>query len=89
MIATPRAASVPGRPWVTVEPIRDGKVLLRAQCLECGGRVTWPVPGIDVGGWVAGALIQDALPMLSENDRELLISGNCGVCFDTLFGDDA
>ena len=29
--------------------------------------------------------IQDILPRLSEDERELLISGICGPCFDNLF----
>ena len=35
--------------------------------------------------WKAGELIQDALPELSLDERELLISGTCGACFDELF----
>jgi len=35
--------------------------------------------------WKSGELIQDALPELSCDERELLISGTCGTCFDELF----
>tara|TARA_R100000908_G_C3725229_1_gene126532 strand:+ start:553 stop:765 length:213 start_codon:yes stop_codon:yes gene_type:complete len=35
--------------------------------------------------WKAGEFIQDALPELSADERELLISGTCGTCFDALF----
>ncbi len=36
-----------------------------------------------------GTYIQDAAPYLSVDDRELLISGICGSCFDVLYeGDD-
>ena len=35
--------------------------------------------------WHAGALIQDAFPHLSADDREILISGTCGACFDKMF----
>tara|TARA_Y100000361_G_C11022820_1_gene270533 strand:- start:128 stop:340 length:213 start_codon:yes stop_codon:yes gene_type:complete len=35
--------------------------------------------------WQAGEFIQDALPELSCDERELLISGTCGACFDKLF----
>jgi len=37
--------------------------------------------------WQHGALIQDALPELEPDDRELLISGVCGDCFDGMFAD--
>ena len=35
--------------------------------------------------WQAGEFIQDALPELSCDERELLISGTCSTCFDELF----
>ena len=35
--------------------------------------------------WQAGELIQEALPELSCDERELLISGTCVTCFDKLF----
>ena len=35
--------------------------------------------------WKSGELIQDALPELSCDERELLISGTCGTCFEELF----
>ena len=34
--------------------------------------------------WQNGKLIQDAFPNLSEDDRELMISGTCGECFDAM-----
>lgn len=35
--------------------------------------------------WKSGELIQEALPELSCDERELLISGTCSTCFDELF----
>lgn len=35
-----------------------------------------------------GALIQNAMPDVPAAERELLISGICGVCFETMFVDD-
>lgn len=32
--------------------------------------------------------IQDAMPGLSDDDRELLLSGVCGRCFDRMFKED-
>ncbi len=32
-----------------------------------------------------GALIQNAMPNVPSDERELLISGMCGKCFDNLF----
>lgn len=33
----------------------------------------------------SGVHIQDALPNHSADDRELLVSGMCGKCFDKMF----
>jgi hypothetical protein len=38
--------------------------------------------------WSAGALIQDAFPHFSPEERELLKSGTHPECWDALFGDD-
>jgi len=38
--------------------------------------------------WNGGAYIQNVAPELLPDQRELLISGTCGVCFDAMFGDD-
>ena len=35
-----------------------------------------------------GSHIQDAFSYLSINERELLLSGICGYCFDAIFPDD-
>lgn len=38
--------------------------------------------------WLAGELIQKALPTLSADDREFLISGTSPTGWNTLFGDE-
>ena len=38
--------------------------------------------------WQAGQFIQDALPELSCDDREILISGICPDCWVEVFGED-
>ena len=59
--------------------------VLRGQCPFCG--VSW---GITVsveqyGKWQAGAYIQDVMSNLTVDEREMLISGICGKCFDALY----
>ena len=44
--------------------------------------------GVKVGTWLAGAHIQRAYKSLTADERELLISGTCGPCFDSLFEKD-
>jgi len=36
--------------------------------------------------WKQGELIQNVMPYLSVNDRELLISRTCDTCFHNMFG---
>ena len=38
--------------------------------------------------WQQGELIQNALPELDADQRELLISGICPKCFDEMFPSD-
>ena len=38
--------------------------------------------------WQRGELIQNALPTLSDDERELLISGTHRQCWDGLFTED-
>jgi hypothetical protein len=45
-----------------------------------------PVTTEQLSRWKRGELIQSAMPHLSNADRELLISGVCGICWLALFG---
>jgi hypothetical protein len=52
----------------------------------CGKRSTFKVDSGNFKSWQTGALlIQDAMPEVSIENRELLISNTCGKCFDSLF----
>lgn len=62
---------------------------IEATCDMCKKTHTIEVPKAGYMQWLnGGARIQDAMPQLSDDDRELLISGTCGPCFDSLFADD-
>ena len=61
---------------------------LRATCRLCGDTHVLKVNDDDVFRWQTGTLIQDAMPYLSADEREILISGTCGKCFDKMFGED-
>jgi pyruvoyl-dependent arginine decarboxylase (PvlArgDC) len=39
--------------------------------------------------WKAGRLIQNVLPDLSANERELFISQTCGNCWDKIYPQDS
>ena len=55
-------------------------------CRSCSESISLMVNGQDVVDWKGGKYIQDAMPYLSAAERELLISGTCGTCFDKMFG---
>jgi len=61
---------------------------LAKECIKCGDIHILLVNGKDFEAWQEGALIQNAMPYLGADEREILISGICGRCFDGLFGDD-
>lgn len=66
------------------------KTTLWATCNRCKDQVEMKVVQEDYEAWENGEfLIQDAFPYLSADEREVLISGMCGPCFDKLFADDA
>ena len=55
-------------------------------CIKCAEAQHITVGNADLDSWENGALIQDAMPYLSADDREILISGICGECFDKIYG---
>ena len=64
----------------------DRSDMIQATCRQCTVSVEMPVNRRDVVDWKGGKYIQDAMPYLSADQRELLISGTCGTCFDKMFG---
>jgi hypothetical protein len=50
------------------------------------GTVTIPESGYHL--WNNGAYIQDAFPTLSLDEREQIISGTHGECFDRMFKEE-
>jgi len=54
-------------------------------CRSCGDIHTIELSFDGESRWKSGELIQNALPELSLDDRELLISGTCGKCWDAMF----
>ena len=61
--------------------------MIQATCRHCKESSELAVNRQDIEDWTAGKYIQDAMPYLSDDERELLISGTCGKCFDTMFGE--
>ena len=55
-------------------------------CIKCAEGQHITVGNADLDAWQGGKNIQDAMPYLSVDDREILISGICGECFDKIYG---
>lgn len=62
--------------------------IISKTCFYCENRYVFVVPVKAYDAWKGGAFIQDAFPDMSMNDRELLISGACGPCFDSIMPDE-
>ena len=59
-----------------------------SQCIKCTKTETVLVKKADLIAWKKGEYIQNAMPYLEVGERELLISGICGECFDNMFPDE-
>lgn len=60
-------------------------------CPACGKEKSVTVRESDWRRWVGGGcrdLIYSAFPYLKADERELLISGICGDCWDSMFRED-
>ena len=65
--------------------MNEQKIEIPAVCVRCGETIIIKAYLSDLVAWHKGELIQDVLSYLNEDERELLISGTCGICFDEMF----
>jgi hypothetical protein len=61
---------------------------VKIQCGQCKKIYDVPVTVAQVTAWREGELIQRAMPNLTDDERELLLTQTCGTCFDEMFEDD-
>lgn len=59
---------------------------IEVRCPVCGKTEIVVAPFEGYTAWNSGVPIQEALPCLSADERELLLSGICPTCWDKLFG---
>ncbi len=69
----------------TTRPKTTQRVCIDVTCIQCKKLYTVTCCADDYDDFKAGELIQNALPYLSEGDRELLISQICDSCFEEIF----
>lgn len=55
------------------------------RCPHCDRLTELDVPDAGFRAWLDGELIQDALPMLTDDEREVLMTGICPTCWDALY----
>lgn len=60
---------------------------LSVKCVGCKRTYYVAISKKGYHRWTQGTLIQEALPELSVEERELLISKTCNACFDALFAE--
>lgn len=59
-----------------------------SKCMGCGKGGEIDVPEDGYVRWKNGEFIQNALPMLTANQREQLMTGMHGECFDDMFPEE-
>lgn len=60
-------------------------MLVRTRCPKCRTASVVKVDSKGYEAWCGGALIQEALPQLSNDDREKLMTGYDQKCWDELY----
>lgn len=61
------------------------KVAVRGPCYQCGKPQEVIVDDAALRKFRAGGFAQDCFPALPPAEREFLISGICGACWDEMF----
>ena len=70
---------------IQLKPTADGKVTFTRSCPFCGKQHSITVKQDDFAAGARalchGALVQDAFPSFSADEREMLITGICSKCW--------
>jgi len=70
----------------TSEDPKDDYICLQVGCTCCGNDYLVGTTESGYIAWLEGAFIQDAMPDVSRELREMFISGTCPKCFADMFG---
>jgi hypothetical protein len=62
--------------------------VVEATCMWCGTKHDVEVNERDFHNWQSGVNIQNAMPYLTDDEREILISKTCGKCYDEMFEEE-
>jgi len=64
------------------------KITIETRCPFCGAINHVVVSEADYDRWISGALVQNAFPYLTSDERELLVSSLCLDCQKDVFDSD-
>lgn len=64
----------------------DNYSVFYVSCKICQKRVRLAVDPQDMKRYQEGELVQKAFPYLSDDQREMLLSGWCNYCFNDMLG---
>jgi hypothetical protein len=64
--------------------VKPKRFPFKLRCSECHKETVVRCDPYDVAAWRKGQPIQQAMPYLTANERELFISNICGRCYDDL-----
>lgn len=68
----------------TIKP-SNGKIKIKLSCKHCGHTEFVMVSEQGLKDYNSGMNIQRALPELTPDQREMIISNTCGKCWDKMF----
>lgn len=71
--------------YKTTTQTKELKMKLQETCAKCDTEVLICVEFDDYEAWRNGECIQNVMPYLTADQREILISGLCGDCYDIMF----
>lgn len=71
-----------------IEAIDPTTTVIDCECPMCHTIQNIQAPTNAVNRWLDGTVIQNALPFLTIDEREALVSGTCHTCWDR-YGDPA
>ena len=74
--------------WEEMMKMKQGLETYHLECVRCSQEVAIDANPRDVESWRDGVLIQDAMPYLNADHREMFISGICPTCWDKMFGEN-
>jgi len=68
-------------------PMPEEHMTITGPCMWCRQQQSFEVSIEGFKKWKGGQLAQVAMPELTPDQREFLISQTCGKCFDSIMGD--